>query len=72
MISKLIHGCKVTGWMTNVLYVPKLSSNLFSVHSAALRGNVVSFGRQNCWIRKKRRKLIRTGTGARKAIQTKL
>ena len=54
MISQLIHGRKVTGWMTDVLYVPKLASNLFSVRSAALKGNVVSFGQK--------RKLIGTGS----------
>ena len=48
--------------MTDVLYVPKLTSNLFSVHSAALKGNVVSFGHKNCWIRNRKRELIGTGS----------
>lgn len=39
-ISGLVRGRTVTGWMTDVLYVPKLAGNLFSVHSAALNGNV--------------------------------
>ena len=62
MISQLIPGRKVTGWMTEVLYVPKLTSNLFSVHFAAQKGNVVSFGHENCWIRNRKRKLIGTGS----------
>ena len=62
MISQLICGRKVIGWMTDILYVPKLASNLFSVHSAALKGNVVSFGHKNCWIRNQKRKLIGTGS----------
>ena len=45
-----------------MLYVPKLTSNLFSVHSAALKGNVVSFGHKNCWIRNQKRELIGTGS----------
>ena len=28
-----------TGWITDVLYVPKLTSNSFSVHTAALKGH---------------------------------
>ena len=47
MISQLICGRKVIGWMTDLLYMPKLVSNLFSVHCAALKGNVVSFGHKN-------------------------
>lgn len=62
MISQLIRGRKVTGWMTDVLYVPKLASNLFSICSAALKGNVVSFGHKNCWIRNQKRKLIGIGS----------
>ena len=62
VLSQLVHGRKITGWMTDVLYVPKLTSNLFSVHAAALKGNVISFGHKYCWIRNKRRKLIGTGS----------
>ena len=29
-VSYLYHGKKTVGWMTDVLYVPKLTSNLFS------------------------------------------
>ena len=43
-VSQLVCGRKITGWMTDVLYVPKLTSNLFSVCAAALKGNVISFG----------------------------
>lgn len=34
-----------------VLYVPKLTSNLFSVRAAATKGNTVKFGSSKCWIR---------------------
>ena len=62
IVSQLVRGQKITGWMTDVLYVPKLTSNLFSVHAAALKGNVISFRQKYCWIRNKRRKLIGTGS----------
>ena len=62
VLSQLVRGRKITGWMTDVFYVPQLTSNLFSVHAAALKGNVISFGHKYCWIRNKRRKLIGTGS----------
>ena len=34
-----------------VLYVPKLACNLFSVKAAAAKGNYVKFGNSKCWIR---------------------
>ena len=37
--------------MYDVLHVPKLSCNLFSVRAAAKRGNTVKFGQSRCWIR---------------------
>jgi hypothetical protein len=37
--------------MYDVLYVPKLACNLFSVRAAARKGNVIKFGRSKCWIR---------------------
>ena len=46
--------------MYDVLYVPKLTNNLFSVNAAAQKGNVVCFGHKYCWIRKGR-KLVGTG-----------
>ena len=36
--------------MYHVLYVPKLTCNLFSIRAAALRGNTVKFGATKCWI----------------------
>ena len=62
VISQVQHGKKVVGWMTDVLYVPKLTNNLFSVHAAASKGNVISFSHEFCWIRNKKRKLIGTGS----------
>ena len=37
--------------MCKVLYVPQLSCNLFSVRSAASKGNFIRFGQSQCWIR---------------------
>ena len=37
--------------MYDVLHVPKLTCNLFSVRAAAKRGNSVKFGQSRCWIR---------------------
>ena len=37
--------------MHDVLYVPKLACNLYSVRAAAKKGNTVKFGRLKCWIR---------------------
>ena len=62
VVSQLYHNKKVAGWMTDVLYVPKLTSNLFSINAATLKGNVRSFGHKYCWIRNKKRKLIGTGS----------
>ena len=62
VVSQLYHNKKVAGWMTDVLYVPKLTSNLFSVNAVTLKGNVISFGHKYCWIRNKIRKLIGTGS----------
>ena len=62
IMSYLYHGKKTVGWMTDVLYVPKLTSNLFSVHAAALKGNVVSIGQKYCQIRNKKKRLIGTGS----------
>lgn len=35
----------------HVLYVPRLTGNLFSVRAAVSRGNIVQFGKTRCWIR---------------------
>jgi len=45
-----------------VLYVPKLTNNLFSVHAATSKGNTVLFGHTDCCIRNKRGKVIATGS----------
>jgi len=37
--------------MYGVLYVPKLTCNLFSVRAATAKGNTVNFGQGKCWIR---------------------
>lgn len=53
----------------NVLYVPKLSCNLFSVKSATNKGKVVQFGHSKCWIRDANGKLCGTGSLVNKMYQ---
>ena len=61
-MSQIYHNKKVAGWMTDVFYVPKLTSNLFSVNAVTLKGNVIPFGHKYRWIRNKKRKPIGTGS----------
>ena len=53
-------GKKIVVWMTDVLYVPELTNNLFSVHAATSKGKIVQFG--DCCIKNKRGKVIATGS----------
>ena len=69
MILQLICGRKTTGWMTDLLFVQKLASNLFTVHAAALRGSLVSFGHRNCWIWNKKKKLVGIGSPLGKLVK---
>ena len=48
--------------MFAVLYVPKLTGNLFSVGAATKRGNTVQFRKSRCYIRGKDGTLQRMGT----------
>ena len=48
--------------MHDVLYVSKLTCNLFSVRAAAGKGNIVKFGRSRCWIRDEAGKLYGMGS----------
>ena len=48
--------------MKRVLYVPDLTSNLFSVRAAVSNGNNVRFGSEKCWIRDVNGKLIGMGS----------
>ena len=48
--------------MYDVLHVPKLACNLFSVRAAAKRGNTVKFGQSRCWIRRRNGSLDGVGT----------
>ena len=48
--------------MYNVLYVPKLACNLFSVRAAAVKGNFVKFGRTRCWIKNEKGELRGMGS----------
>uniref|UniRef100_A0A1X7SVG7 CCHC-type domain-containing protein n=1 Tax=Amphimedon queenslandica TaxID=400682 RepID=A0A1X7SVG7_AMPQE len=54
-LSKLPNNKRMIGWMHNVLYVPKLSSNLFSVRESASNGNSTFFG-TNCCMDKESKK----------------
>ena len=45
-----------------MLYVPKLTNNLFSVHAATSKGNTISFKHKDCCIWNKNRKVIGTGS----------
>ena len=53
----------------NVLYVPKLACNLFSVRAAASKSNTVKFGRTRCWIRSSEGELLGMGSLADKLYQ---
>ncbi len=53
----------------NVLYVPKLACNLFSVRAATSKGNVVKFGRSRCCIRDRTGKLSGMGSLLNKLYQ---
>ena len=48
--------------MYNVLYVPKLACNLFSVRAAAVKGNFVKFGCTRCWIKNEKGELCGMGS----------
>jgi hypothetical protein len=48
--------------MYNVLYVPKLACNQFSVRAAVSNGNSVKFGDTKCWIRDSKGRLRGTGS----------
>ena len=52
-----------------VLYVPKLACNLFSVRAAASKGNIVKFGQSKCWIRDRDGKLRGMGSHTDKVCQ---
>ena len=41
-----------------VLYVPKLTCNLFSVRAATARGNNVKFGKFRCWIKDRKKSYV--------------
>ena len=48
--------------MYNVLHVPNLACNLFSVRAAAVKGNFVKFGRIRCWIKNEKGELCGMGS----------
>jgi hypothetical protein len=46
----------------DVLYIPDLNGNLFSVKAATQRGFVVQFGHSRCWIKNRRQMVCARGT----------
>eukprot|EP00731_Ephydatia_muelleri_P034359 Em0056g18a len=60
MVFKRCERKKVT--MYDVLYVPKLACNLFSVRAAAAKGNTVKFDDSGCCIWDRRGNLLGTGS----------
>ena len=62
IVTQLRYGKTIPGWMDNVLYVPKLSGNLFSVRAAAQNQKLISFGRKYCWIYDKEKRLVAIGS----------
>ncbi len=66
-VNMLLPGRKLKqAVLSNVLYVPKLTSNLFSVRAAAAKGNVVKFRGNKCWISDASGRLRGTGSLANK------
>ena len=45
-----------------MLYVPKLTTNLFCVHAATAKGNTVPFKHESCHICNKKGKVIGNGS----------
>ena len=64
-------GKKIPSWMTDVLYVPKLAGNLFSVCAATQNQKVISFGHKYCWIRDKRHRQVASGSTVGKLYKLK-
>ncbi|XP_076359036.1 uncharacterized protein LOC143251665 [Tachypleus tridentatus] len=60
MTFKVSNSKNVT--MQSVLHIPKLTSNLFSVEAATVKGNIVQFGVNRCYIRGKSEELHGMGT----------
>ena len=60
--TQLHHGENVSCWISDVLYVPKLATNLFSVFAATCKGNMVSFKHVSGLIRNKKGKVIGCGS----------
>ena len=52
-----------------VLYVPKLACNIFSVRAAAAKGNIVKLGHSKCWICDRNGKLRGMGSLVDKIYQ---
>ncbi len=49
------------GRLYNVLHVPDLATNLFSVWAMTARGNTVKFGKEKCWIKNAHGRLTALG-----------
>ena len=62
LVTELHRGKKIPGCMKEVLYVPKLAGNLFSVRAATQHHKVISFGHKYCWIRDKKNRQVGRGS----------
>ena len=48
--------------MHDVLFVPDMKVNLFSVRAAASKNIIIQFGHSRCWLKNRVRKVVATGT----------
>ena len=55
------HDKQLNTGMDGVLYVPKLTCNLFSVRAATQKGLIVQFGHSCCWIKDHSGKVVGKG-----------
>ena len=67
MVFKVRHSKPVTVY--DVVYVPKLACNLFSVRAATKSGNQIKFCQERCWIRGRNGQLFGLGTLVEKLYQ---
>ena len=62
LILQLIGKVKRAISFRNVLYIPKLAANLFSVRAVTERGYIVQFGHTRCWINDVNKRVRAMGT----------
>jgi len=62
VLMVLLNGKTRKVLLHEVLHVPQLASNLFSVTAATKKGYVIQFGHTKCWIRDGEKNIQATGT----------